>query len=334
MNAKNEKDKNDYKVVISELGVNPFQIIKMAFSLMSVIPLLVVFYIISKKELLYSLFAGYHAIVMTIAIFVAMTGLAYAYGLVSAMVNKLLKYAAERRLADNEKTEVLVAVSHDIKTPITTVKMGIYNLIDGIGGTLSDAHMNTAKMCLSAVEKVFKFIEEILNFSKVGLLNIRRECLDLGEVVKNEISDLSKIVEKNGLDLRYSNRTESSMLWGDKKKLTRVVMNLLTNAIKYTPNNGAIDVVLTSDETTVQFAVINTGPGITPDEMDKIFKKFSRLEKHSNVEGTGIGLSIVKDIVDLHNGHVTVKSEIGKETEFKVVLPKDLRKKVQSERLR
>lgn len=84
-----------------------------------------------------------------------------------------------------------------------------------------------------------------------------------------------------------------------------------------------VDVLLSSDQNTITPSVINTGPGITSGEMERLFKKFGRLDKHSEIEGTGLGLSIIKDIIDLHNGHITVKSELGKNTEFKVVLPSE-----------
>ena len=102
-------------------------------------------------------------------------------------------------------------------------------------------------------------------------------------------------------------------------------MNLISNAVKYTPEGGSVDVVLSSSDSTVQFSVLNSGPGLGQDEIDMIFKKYERLDKHSHIDGKGLGLSIVKDIIDLHNGHITVHSEPDKMTEFRVVLPKDLR---------
>ena len=109
-------------------------------------------------------------------------------------------------------------------------------------------------------------------------------------------------------------------------KLSRVIMNLLSNAVKYTSPGGRIGVALSADEDTVKFAVINTGSGIPADELEKIFNKYQRLDKHSGITGSGLGLSIVKDIVDLHKGHISVNAESGKEIKFSVVLPRDLRK--------
>ena len=322
-----KKHKNAYKIIMAELGVSPFQKIKDAFALMSVIPLLVVFYIIIGKNFFHNLLMGSNAVIITIAIVISFIGLLYAYGLIKKMVNKLIDYAAERKNADDEKTEIMLAVSHDLRTPLSTMKLGLQNLADGIGGALSGAGLEMVKDCIKAANKLNDLIEDILDFPKTGLvrLNIKRELIDLGEVLKNEVEGVVHLARKNKLYLQYRPVNIKTDIWCDQKKMSRVVMNLISNAVKYTPEGGSIDVVLSSSESTVQFSVINTGPGLDSDEIDKMFKKYERLDKHSHIDGKGLGLSIVKDIVDLHNGHITVHSELNRNTEFRVVLPRDLR---------
>ena len=141
------------------------------------------------------------------------------------------------------------------------------------------------------------------------------------------LDNAALMVGKSKLDLRYWPSSGRLTLWGDRDKLMRVTANLIGNAIKFTPQGGIIDVELSSDENVITLSVTNTGPGLRPDEVARLFKKYERLEEHLEIEGSGLGLSIVKDIIDLHNGHITVRSELGKDTEFKVVLPKDLRKR-------
>jgi signal transduction histidine kinase len=126
--------------------------------------------------------------------------------------------------------------------------------------------------------------------------------------------------------MNFKKLTDNTDLWVDQNKMARVVINLLSNAVKYTPKGGIINTVISSDENTVKFSVTNTGPGIPAGQLDKIFNKYERLAAaRSDIDGIGLGLSIVKDIVEMHQGHVTVKSEPNKETEFSVVLPRDLR---------
>ncbi|MEI6831997.1 MAG: HAMP domain-containing sensor histidine kinase [Candidatus Omnitrophota bacterium] len=321
---------NEYKVIISELGFDPFRILNSVFVLIGVIPLLVLFYFIMRDNLLHKFFLGNNGFVISIAIAISLLGYLYAYILVKNLLIKLLKYAQERKLADKEKTEVMLAVTHDLKNPLMTIKISMDNLREGVGGELNSSHASIVKICLFNVERLFKFIGEILDSSKNDFIRmfINRELIDFSNIIKNEVDNFMQQTKNTNLDLRYRPSASNSNLWGDKNKLSRVVMNLISNAIKYTPTGGMVDVLLSSDVNTITLSVINTGPGITSDEMEKLFKKFGRLDKHSEIEGTGLGLSIVKDIIDLHNGHITVKSEPGKNTEFKVVLPSDLRGKM------
>ena len=324
-----KENNSDYKIVISELGSNPFRVVDIVFVLMSIIPLLALFYLISQGQLLQRLFLGHNGSIATIAILISVIGFLYAYLLIKNVVARLLKYAQERRLADNEKTEVVLTVSHDLKNPLTNIKASMDSLIEGVGGELNDAQVGMVKICLSNTERLFKFIDEITSASKDDFIRmfIKRELLDLGHIVGREVDDFMPLVKKSNLELRYQVPKKSVSLWADESKLTRVVMNLLSNAIKYTPQGGVIDIVVFSDSNTVTLSVKNTGPGIMPDEMKKIFKRYGRLEKHSEIEGAGLGLSIVKEIVDLHDGHITVEGELGKNIEFRVTLPRDLREK-------
>jgi len=319
--------KNHYKVIISEIGISPLRMIRVAFALMGIIPLLILFYIIIGKKFLYTLFLGSNGLIVLIAIFISFAGFLYAYNVVSNMVRRLLAYSSERKQSDDEKTELLLAISHDLKTPLTIIKTGIHNLLDGVGGVLGKAHSGVAEICLNAVDRIGGFIDELLDVSKTGFIRMgfRRNLVNFERVVKNETEAISELAKKNNQKLKYKIESRNSDVWADEKKISRAVMNLLSNAVKYTPKGGRIEALVTEDENALKFAVKNSGPGIPPDKLDKIFNKYERLKEHSGIEGTGLGLSIVKEIVDLHNGHITAKSELNKETEFSMVLPKDLR---------
>jgi len=296
---------------------------------MGMIPLLVIFYVILGKNFLYDLFLGNNAVIVVVAIFISITGFLYAYSLVRNLLAKLLFYSYERKRSDDEKTELLVSVSHDLKSPLTTVKTGMYNMFDGLAGPINETQAKMLEICINTTNKVIGFINELLDASKMHFYrtSLRREFIDFKKIVQDEINGISELTKKNNQGVQFKILATDLNIWGDKQKLARVVMNLLSNAVKYTPSGGRIEVVLSTDKNAVRFSVINTGYGIMPDEIDKIFNKYQRLARHSELEGTGLGLSIVRDIIDLHNGHMTVKSEPHKETEFSVVLPRDLRTK-------
>jgi len=324
---KSRKTRSEYKIIISELGLKPFNVINIAFLLIGIIPILSILYVIIGKNFFYDLIIGSNGFIIASAILISVIGFVYAYNLINRMMKKLLAYSYERKRSDDVKTEMLLAVSHDLKTPLTVVKTGMQNLLEGIGGPVSNTHSKIAQVCLNAVNKLIGFINELLNASRTHFVrvNFKRELFDFNELIKKEIDEISTLAKKENQDLRYRILTADTNIWGDKSKLARAVMNLLSNAVKYAPSGGKIDVILSGTEDTVMLAVINSGSQIRPEELNKVFDKFERLESHSEVKGSGVGLSIVKEIVDLHNGHLTAKSEPGKEIEFDIVLPKDLR---------
>jgi len=239
-------DKNDYKIVISELDFDPFRILNSVFVLIGIIPLLALFYLIIKGDLLQKIFLGNNGLIVVISIAISLLGFLYAYILVKNLLMKLLKYAQERKLADKEKIEVMVAVTHDLKNPLTTIKTAMDNLKDGVGGELSSSHSGMVKICLSNVERLFKFVEEILNSARDGFIRVfnKRELVNFSDIINIELNNFMHQARKANLDLRYRTSSVNSSLWGDKNKLSRIVMNLISNAIKYTPAGGIIDVLL------------------------------------------------------------------------------------------
>jgi len=294
---------------------------------MGIIPLLILFYIIVGKDIFDNPLIRDNSLIAAISIYISVMGFFLAYTLVSNMIKKLLLYSAERKQADEEKTELLLAVTHDLKTPLAVIKTSVQNILDGVGGAVSEIHAEMAKICLTAVNKITTFTNELLDISKIKFvrMNFRRELLEFAKVVRSEVRGISELAKEKQHDLKCRIPQEDSRIWADKQKVSRAVMNLLSNAVKYTPSGGVIDVILSVDESAVKLSVMNTGPGIPKHQLEDIFNKYKRLQKHAQVEGTGLGLSIVKDIVDLHKGHLTANSEPGKKTEFSIVLPKDLR---------
>ncbi|MFO8053328.1 MAG: HAMP domain-containing sensor histidine kinase [Candidatus Omnitrophota bacterium] len=329
MNQKKKKknDKNDYKVVISELKDNPLQKIKICFALMAIIPLLVFLYLLLGKNYLFNLFLGTNGLIMGIAIFISILGFFVAYNLVRNMVDKLFSYFKERKLADQEKLELISGFSHDVKTPLTVAKTGLQNMIDGIGGILNNTQSRVATVCIKALDRASNFINQMLQLAKtkVVIASLKRELIDFDQLIKNEVKEINTLAQKNNQKVTCRVLATDPKVWGDEEKLSRAVMNLLSNAVKYADAKGRIDVVLSSDQDTIKLAIINTGPGIPEDKLNQIFVKYERIKNDSKIEGTGLGLALVKDIIDLHKGHITVKSIPNKETEFNIILPRDLR---------
>jgi Signal transduction histidine kinase len=324
---KKVKNKNDYKVIIAELGVNPFHVVSVIFALMCVIPLLAVFYIVSGKHFFENIFLGLNGIQMLIAILIALTGLFYAYNLVRNLTEKLLVYAEEYRRADCEKEEFMMSVSHDLKVPLETIKMEIGNIRAGAGSIVGGIIEETVKKCLNATDQLTGLIKNIMGFPSFRFIrtNIHRKPVDLIAIVKTELGNLERFAKNNNLTLRSRFITENAKLWGDEDKLSRMAANLIHNAIKFAPKGGVVNVLISSDDDTVQFVIENIVPEVLSKSANMAVEKSVSPDDHAAEEDRADEVSIAKDIVELHGGHLTINNVLGEELEFRIVLPRDLR---------
>ncbi|MDO8535586.1 MAG: HAMP domain-containing sensor histidine kinase [Candidatus Omnitrophota bacterium] len=325
---KKEKNKNDYKIIISELGVNPFHVVNIVFALVCVIPLLAICYIVIGKRFLYDIFIGVDGAQMSIAIVIAIGGLFYAYNLVRNLTEKLLTYAEERRRADHEKEEFMMSVSRDLRAPLEVIKFEMGNIKAGVDSVVGGIIADTVKKCLNATNKLADLIKNIMDFPNAGFArtNVRRKFVDLRGIVTDELCGAERVAKDNDLNLTSRFVTENANLWGDEKKLSRMATTLIYNAMKSAPRGGVINVSVSSDDDTVKLAV---GSGAlepmlkNPNGISE--KDDSPDERARRMDDLVEEISVAKDIAELHNGHLTVKNGTGKELEFKIVLPRDLR---------
>lgn len=326
------KNMNDYKVIISELKTNPFRVIKIAFLLIGIVPLLSFLYIMMRGHFNLDVFLGSSGLTGIIAISISLLGFLYAYNFVVNMVKRLLDYFYERKCADDEKTELIIGVSHDLRTPVAVIKSGLDNVIEGVAGPLNKTQAEIIRKCLSSVDRLGDFISGLVDISKISFVrtNLKRAPIDFGEVVKNEVARISGPAKVKGREFKYKISTTATTIWADKDKLSKAVMYLFSDISKHASSGSKINVTLAGDEITMQLTVTSKGAMIWPVEFGAIFNKIERPQEHAGIKETGLNLSVVKDIVDLHNGHITARSDPGKEVEFNMILPKDLRQQAGS----
>lgn len=224
---------------------------------------------------------------------------------------------------ENMRRSFISSVSHELKTPMQTIS----GFVDGIlDGTIPE---NEREKYLRIVSEETKRLSRLVN-SMLQLSRLESEKMKLNKTTFN-ISDMiisvflsfeKKVEEKNinivGLDL-----LEPLTLTADRDLIYQVVYNLTENAIKFTPNGGEISVKCVADKQAVKFSIRNTGEGLTQKEMTQIFDRFYKTDRSRSVDksGMGFGLYIVKTIVSLHNGYISVGSVLSEYTEFEVKLP-------------
>ena len=235
----------------------------------------------------------------------------------------------ELKKLDILKTQFFANVSHEVRTPLTSVISPIQSLYHGDMGDLTGGQSRLVSQMYRNSLKLLDMINQMLDFSKfeAGKMDLRLGTVDVDETVRDILSVFDDVTERKGLKLGYVRETNIPPLYLDPDKLERILMNLLRNAIKFT-ETGSITVRTGQKQGHIVIEVEDTGIGIPQDHLPHIFKRFQQVDTSSTrrFEGTGLGLTIVKEAIDLMKGSIEVFSEEGKGTRFVIHLPDNLEK--------
>lgn len=243
------------------------------------------------------------------------------------LINELELAKDNLENANLVKSEFLRSMSHEIRTPMNQI-IGCASVIE-MEDNLSDENRDVLKELVNSTNSLLDVCNGIINVSQIESGNV--DILISGYNPKEIIEDLVNLNRKRFINKKVeivSNYSElPETIYGDKDKVKQIVSSLLSNAIKYT-DNGKIEVSVSSsvkkDKCDIEIVVKDTGKGISEDNIDLIFNKFGKLEKNSDTLGLGLGLFITKNLVNILGGNISVTSELGKGSEFKVVLHESL----------
>jgi len=223
--------------------------------------------------------------------------------------------------ATQSKLMFFTNVSHDLRTPLTLIAEPVEQLESA--DYLTPQHRALIKIANKNVKILRRLINQILDFRKYenGKLAVNLTEVHIAELIRDWTESFTAIARKREIKLTIDILIESSVTLAiDPEKIERVFFNLMSNAFKYTPDNGKIHLVCTCDETRLTISVEDTGQGIAVEDMGNIFDRFYQVDKiHPN--GSGIGLSLAKAFVELHGGSIDVESVLGKGSKFTVRLP-------------
>lgn len=225
------------------------------------------------------------------------------------------------------KTELVSTVSHELRTPLTSITGYLELLQDEDLGGLTKSQRRTINVISRNADRLLRLIEDLLSLARVdsGAEADQLEQVDLRQVMSDADRAVSPLASGRDLILRVGTDDHLPTVTGNSRQLEQVVLNLLSNAIKFTPDGGTIaaDAVTTSD--TMVLTVTDTGHGIAPEDLPHIFDRFYRsADAHERaIQGTGLGLAVVKAIVEAHRGTVQIASTPGRGTAVTVTLPLD-----------
>lgn len=234
---------------------------------------------------------------------------------------KELKKSNEKLKAlDEAKDEFISMASHQLRTPLTSVKGYLSMLAEGDAGKLNDTQKKFIDQAFISSQRMVYLIADLLNVSrlKTGKFIIESHPVYLPDVVDSEIAQLNETVKSRGLTMTFDKPKEFTMINLDETKIRQVIMNFTDNAIYYTPSGGSIKVALTEDASGVEFTVTDTGIGVPKSEQPHLFTKFYRAgnARKARPDGTGLGLFMAKKVVVAQGGSLIFKTTEGKGSTF------------------
>jgi GAF domain-containing protein/nitrogen-specific signal transduction histidine kinase len=223
------------------------------------------------------------------------------------------------------KSDFVSTVSHELRTPMTSIKGFVDLILMGTAGHVSEQQRHFLNIVKSNIDRLADLVEDILDLSKIetGQLHLQLESVYFPVVVQSVLESLQAEIEEKELELAFEVAPDLPLVKGDQDRLIRILTNLVSNAYKYTPAGGRICITAAPQENFLRVMVADTGIGIQKEEQVKIFDRFFRADHPMvrEVSGTGLGLPIVKSLVEMHGGTVQVRSELGKGSEFSFTLP-------------
>lgn len=239
------------------------------------------------------------------------------------IMNRDLMFAnSELKNMDELKSAFVSNVSHEFKSPLSILSGWMDYLLEGLAGPLDEKVQKIVVMMGKTVKRLARLVKDILDIQKIeaGKMELKCEDVNLKELMEDVLQTYNVAFADKKLTL-VKEVAEDVAFNGDRDRLSQAFINLLSNSIKYTPEGGQVTVRLKPTDEGIRAEFQDTGPGISKENMEKVFDKFTRVTEE-RIEGTGLGLPIARDIIRLHKGKVWVESELGKGSTFIISLPK------------
>lgn len=226
---------------------------------------------------------------------------------------------------DQLKGEFISTVSHELRTPLTAIRGSLGLLEGGIAGELPDLAREMVTIALENSDRLIRLVNDLLDLEKMnsGKMELRKSPNDISHLIVNAVRDLGATARTAGIEIIVK-ESAPILLNVDGDRITQVLVNLIGNAIKFSPEQCTVDVgIIELPSTMLRIYVRDHGRGIARDDLDRLFRKFSQVDASANRRhgGTGLGLAISKMLVELHGGTIGVSSELGKGTTFWFDLP-------------
>ena len=272
--------------------------------------------------------------------------------------NAALEASHEKLKAlDRLKSEFVSNVSHELRTPLTAIRMAVDNLLDGVTGEVTPTLQRYLARIKNNTDRLVRLIADLLDLSRIeaGRVELHPTAISVGDIMQEVAEGLRPMAVQKGVELAVLPPASPSLAFADRDKLQQVLINLVENAVKFTPSGGRVGISAQTlslngecgtpngypnaelteaasatmtgspgaDRPWIEFSVEDTGQGIPPEELEAIFDKFHQVRRdgQGKTQGTGLGLAIAKSLIELHGGRIRVESEVGRGSRFVFTVP-------------
>jgi signal transduction histidine kinase len=242
---------------------------------------------------------------------------------VNRMSGELQRLYQELETANRHKSDFLATMSHELRTPLNAIIGFSEVLHEQMSGELNEDQLAEVEDVLAASEHLLSLINDVLDLAKIeaGKMELELSEVAIPEVLRSAVSMHSESASRGEVELSLTTEPQEITISADGRRVRQIVFNLVSNAVKFTPRDGRIDVSARLGDGQVEITVADTGPGIAPDELETIFEEFKQATDGKRAEGTGLGLPLSRKLVELHGGRLWVESEPGQGSTFRFTLP-------------
>ena len=240
------------------------------------------------------------------------------------LFTEIQEKSRQLEVASQHKSQFLANMSHELRTPLNAILGYTEMMVDGLYGNLPDKAQGVLERVQTNGKHLLGLINDVLDLSKIeaGQLTLATEEYSVADMVATVMSATELLAKAKNISLVSTVPSGLRRGTGDARRLTQVLLNLVGNAIKFT-DEGKVEIRAREQDGRFKISVIDTGPGIAKADQAKIFEEFQQVDNTSTRKkgGTGLGLSISRKIVELHGGYITVESDVGRGSNFKITIP-------------
>ncbi|OGS20193.1 MAG: hypothetical protein A2252_11120 [Elusimicrobia bacterium RIFOXYA2_FULL_39_19] len=226
---------------------------------------------------------------------------------------------------DKIKTEFIATVSHELRTPLTVINWTVKNLVDGVFGDLDDKYAKWVKEIGKNSDQLITLINNLLDLSKLenGKAEILKSNINVNDIIETTVQKLSVLAVEKNIEMDYTVKKNPLIAYANTERIEQVINNLIMNAIKFTENEGKVNITSTLEDNLVKITVTDTGVGLAKENLEVVFDKFRQVKKDEFEinRGLGIGLSIAKEIILQHQGSIWAEQNKPKGSRFLFTLP-------------